>query len=132
MAFVDRFENIETDRIINIRRVKVDDIVDAVRGNAFDHVFGKVAVRIDDPHAMAGVNVGHHHVLDHCRLAHAGFSDNVNVPAAVVGLDPEFARSVPEIRRSERDHLVLVVVIVRRKRHVDRYLIKYQILIFNN
>ncbi len=66
------------------------DIADALLGHVFEQEVGGLAVRVDESHAFAVLDVLDGHVLEHGGLAHAGLADDVDVRGAVFGFDAEF------------------------------------------
>src|SRR3990167_3616699 len=61
------------------------------------YFFHGLAMRVDKGHAIARKNILQNHILDHRCLAHAGFPDNVHVPAAVILLNAKSHFLVPEV-----------------------------------
>lgn len=64
-------DSIQTDDSLWIGRVQVDDIVRAVPGNEGEDVFDQAAVRINNGQAIAGGQVGLHHVPEHAGLTYS-------------------------------------------------------------
>ncbi len=48
-------------------------------------------MRVDHRDSLPGMDIGEDHVLEQRRFAHACFSDDVDVPAAIVEPDAKFA-----------------------------------------
>ena len=59
MAGVGTLEDVESDGIVNIGRVKVDNIINPIVGNTFQKLMDQLSVRINDPNSLAVL-----HVLD--------------------------------------------------------------------
>lgn len=82
-------EQVETDRMLEVGRVEVDDILDAARGNFIEQVDREVPVRIDQTGAPSGVDVLEEKVAKQGRFACAGLADGVGVLPAILRMQPE-------------------------------------------
>ena len=76
-------EEIEADRVIYRRCVKIDDVVTSVPRHVIQHVTRKIAVRVDDPDAVTGGDVLRNQVQKKCRLSRATFSNAIQVLPAI-------------------------------------------------
>jgi len=103
---VNFFHHVECDGIFLIGRIEINDVVYPVGGNRFDDGFGKLAVRINDCHAPAAVDILYCHILDHGGFSGSGFPDNIKVPAPIVGFDSKNPVLPAEICFSECCDLV--------------------------
>jgi len=55
-------QRVEADSGDRIARVENDDVVGALRRDRRQHLLRQVTVRVNQPRAMSGGNVGRHHV----------------------------------------------------------------------
>ena len=83
----DAGERIEADRSLDVGRVYVDEVSGAGFGNMRKHVFRKIAVRIEQCEALAGHEVLADQVEKKGALAGAGLPDDVEVSAALLGIE---------------------------------------------
>jgi len=83
----DAGERIEADRSLDVGRVYVDEVLGAGFGNMRKHVFCKIAVRVEQCQALTGQEVLPDQVEKQSALAGAGLSDDVEVPAALLGIE---------------------------------------------
>ena len=63
----------------------IKDILRPLDGDAVGDLLGALAVRVDEGHAVPGVNVIQRHALEQGGFAHAGCPDDVEVPPPVIG-----------------------------------------------
>ena len=78
-----------------IGRIDVDEVVGAGAGHASEHGFGEIAMRVEECDALAGGEVLLDEVEEERALAGAGLADDVEMAAALVGVEHDgLARSV--------------------------------------
>jgi hypothetical protein len=76
-------ERVEADRMFEIRRIEIEDVVRALGRNGIDERCGEIAVRIEEPEAAARVQVREHERKEQGALPGAGLAENVDVTAAI-------------------------------------------------
>ena len=98
---------IERDRILHVRRIKIDHVVQALFGNEVQKFLGGFAVRVEERDAASGLDVRDRHVLEERRLSDAGLSHHVYVAAAIVKFDAKLLVGVAAIivKPDRRDDL---------------------------
>ena len=69
---INSLQDIEGDGMIQIARVKINDIINTVLRHKVQNFFGQLPVRVDDGYALAALYVMDSHILVKLRLAHAG------------------------------------------------------------
>src|SRR3989344_8093280 len=83
--------------MIKISGIEIDDVVDARGWYVVEDFFNRIAVRVNKGHPVACLNILDDHVLDHGCFAHAGFSYNIDMPAAVICFNTKSDFLVAEI-----------------------------------
>src|SRR3989338_5759729 len=96
------FKNIKTDWIINIRRIEIDHIIDAMGRNIIDNLLSKVPVRIHEPNIMTSVNIVQHPIFEYGSLSHPCLPHNIHVPAPIIELNPKLPVLIPEIGHGKK------------------------------
>ena len=96
-------QKVPPDRVLEIRRVEVDDVLRPSPWDELKQLRGEVAVRVDEANAMAGVDVLHQKVPKKRGLAGAGFADHVDVVAAVGGANAKTLPLAAEVGLPEID-----------------------------
>ncbi len=115
MRVVNRFQNIKPERIIQIRGIKINDIIQTAGWDKIQNLFGRIPVRVNVGAAMPGLDVADNHIFHQIRLAHSGLSQNIHMPAAVVGFNAKTPLLIAEIRKGKRNYFVFMVVIVHNE-----------------
>ena len=103
----DLLQNVKGKGVFQIRGVDVNHVVDSACRNEFNDFFHQLAVGIDYGHATAVLNILDDHIFQGNRFAHAGFAQQVHVPAPVVGFNAKFGFLVSEIGFGESYNLVI-------------------------
>ena len=106
---IHRFQRIERDRKVQISRIEINHVIDSVGGDIFQDFFHRIAVRIDKRHAVSVLDILNDHILDQSGFTHAGFSNDVHVPAPVVLADAKRRFAVAKIGFGEQDDIVILV-----------------------
>lgn len=76
-------ERIESDEELKVARMEIDEVIRTARRTATAQSLGKVAVRVNEPDAVAGGDVVHDEIAQQRRFAGAGLADEVEVMALV-------------------------------------------------
>ena len=70
---------IEADRIFGLASVEVAHVINAPARDGVENVLGKIAMRIDDRHALSCTDVAHGEIEQERALARAGLADDPDV-----------------------------------------------------
>src|SRR3989344_840565 len=97
-------KHIECNRMLNVGRIKIDNLFDAGCRHEVKNFFSELAVRVNYCHATACLNVIDYQILKERCFTHASFANHVYVPAAIVRLNPKFLLLVSEIGFSKWDY----------------------------
>src|SRR4051812_18051370 len=91
MTVVDRnaIQGIESNRVVQVSRVKVNEIVGSSRWNMIEQFLGQITVGIDQADAVAGGDVLHDQIPEQRSFSRACFSDHINVVTAIRRGDAE-------------------------------------------
>jgi hypothetical protein len=92
--------------MINIRRIDIDDVVDAALGNKVENLLREFTVRVNHANAAASTNILNHHILEERGFSHAGFPNHVHMPPAVINFDAKFAVFVSKIGSPKKSDIV--------------------------
>src|SRR3989304_1447752 len=117
---VNIFDRVKSNRKLNIRRIKIDHVVNPLFRNVIKELFGGIAVRIHKTNAFAGLYVLDGHIFQNRGLAHAGLSDDVHVFAPVLALYSESGSLVAKICLREICDIVHSVFIMSADRLAAR------------
>ena len=76
-------ERIESDEELKVARMEIDEVIRTARWTATVQSLGKVAVRVDEPDAVAGGDVVHDEIAQQRRFSRTSLADEVEVMALV-------------------------------------------------
>jgi hypothetical protein len=76
---------VQSDGEFKVARIEIHQMVGTVPGNVVQQFLGKVAVRVNQANAMSKGDVLQNQIAKQRRLAGAGFADDVEVLALVLG-----------------------------------------------
>jgi hypothetical protein len=65
------------------RRQEIDEVIRTTRLDTVEQFFGKVAVRVNEPDAVAGGDVLHDEIAQQGRFSRTGLADEIEVMALV-------------------------------------------------
>ena len=85
MPFVGRYvgERVESDGELKVARMEIDEVIRTARRDAIEQFFGKVAVRVNEPDAVAGGDVLHDEIAQQRGFARSAFADQIEVVTLV-------------------------------------------------
>ena len=75
--------------MLDIERCDVDDVLNSFLRHILEHQVSSLAVRVDEAHPFAVLNVLNSHILKHGGFSHACLSNNVDMPSSILGFDAE-------------------------------------------
>ncbi len=84
-------EGIEPNRALDVGRVDVNQVIRACPRNIFERGLREIAVRIEQCETFPGGEVLPNEVEQQSALTGAGLSDDVEVPAALLGIERDIA-----------------------------------------
>jgi hypothetical protein len=111
-------KGIEGDGELGVGGIEMDDVIRSPRRDEGTHVFGEIAVRVDQSHGVARDDVLEDHVAQQRCFAGACLADDIDVLASVIGRDTEGDISAPSI--AFPDDARLAVYGSRASRHSKR------------
>ena len=81
MALIGRHtgQEIQTDGMLQVRRIEVNQIVGAPGRNVVQEFIGQIAVRIDEPDPVTGGDLLDDQIAEQCAFADTGFAKGVKV-----------------------------------------------------
>src|SRR5258706_16162762 len=86
-------------------------MIGAPRRDVVEQVLGEVAVRVDDAHALTGLDVLKDEVSEQRGFARARLADHVEVLAAIGTFKKEGLGSSPVISRADVNGMVFIVIV---------------------
>ena len=107
VLWTDLFHDIERDRKVLISWIKVDDIIDSIRGNSLDELLSCIAVRINKGDAMPLLDILDSQILEEVSLPHTGLTDDVHMSAPIILLDTKDALRIAEVGLGKKGNVVL-------------------------
>ena len=94
-------QDVEGQRKFLVASVEENHVVASLRGDRGEHRVSKLAVGIEQPHAMPGGDIRREELVQEGGFAHAGFPDRVKMAAAIVGQDAARLRLGTKGRKSQ-------------------------------
>src|SRR3989338_6676779 len=79
--------HIESNRVLQIARIKIYDILYPFFRNIVQQITRSIAVRINESNSPARLNILDGHIFQKFRLTHSSRSDNINVPSSIILFD---------------------------------------------
>ena len=76
-------ERVESDGEVEVAWMEIDEVIRTTRRNAIEQFFGKVAVRVNEPDAVAGGDVLHDEIAQQRRFTRTSLADEVEVVALI-------------------------------------------------
>ncbi len=101
---VDILQHVESDGVLAIRRIEDDDVIGTVAGDIVEDVIGEITVRIDDRYAFARLDIGEDHVVEQGGFAHAGLTDDIDMPTTILRTDTKELVHTAVVGLTERGH----------------------------
>ena len=97
-----KFKHIHADRMLDIRGIKVNHIINAFLWNAFQNSFDGIAVRINKGKAPAIAHILEGDVLEEDRFTHTSLTDDVHMTTAVIVIEVDGFLDAPEFIGTEQ------------------------------
>ena len=74
-----RAQQVEPDRILEVGRIEIDDVLNAMRRDVIENLFREITMRIDQPRALATVDVLEEEVSKKRGLAETRLADDIRM-----------------------------------------------------
>ncbi len=107
---IDLLHHIKGHRMLRVSGVKINNIIDTRLRNKLDYFFRQIAVRIHQSHSATGANIFHNHILLQSGFSHSGFTNNICMPAPVIGLNPEPVSAIAESGFTNRNYIIVILI----------------------
>ena len=114
-ADVHLFHCIECDGKIQVGRIEIHHVINAVFRHVIQYAFGEFPVRVNNRNPMARLDVRYHHVAQKRGFTCSCFPDHIDMVAPVVRFDAEHLAVVAEIRYGKRNDLVFHLLLNNRQ-----------------
>ena len=100
------FEDVKRDRVPDVRRVEIEEVVTPILRDAAQDALHEVAVRVDHGESVSVPQVGRDQVFQERRFPDARFPDQVEVVASVIPTDSKLPPLIPPVRLAEITEIV--------------------------